>query len=42
MMLVDLDRGRAEGIALARTLEELDAGHQHTIGRLNDSEDELN
>jgi hypothetical protein len=28
MMLVDLDRGRAEGIALARTLDDLGAGRR--------------
>ena len=27
MMLVDVNRGRNEGAALAKTLEELDAGH---------------
>ncbi|KAF3033797.1 Autophagy protein 22 [Didymella heteroderae] len=41
MMLVDLDRGRTEGIALAKTLQELDAGHRNTIGLLDGSEDEL-
>jgi UMF1 family MFS transporter len=28
MMLVDVDRGRAEGAALAETLEALDAGRE--------------
>lgn len=42
MMLVDLDRGRTKGIALAKTLEELDAGHRNSIGLRNDSEDDLN
>jgi UMF1 family MFS transporter len=31
MMLVDVNRGRTEGIALAKTLEELDAGHRDSI-----------
>ncbi|KAL1650201.1 Autophagy protein 22 [Didymella pomorum] len=42
MMLVDLDRGRAEGIALARTLDDLGAGRRDSFGQRNDSEDDLN
>ena len=42
MMLVDINRGRTEGIALAKTLEQLDAGHQHSFDQHDDSEDELN
>lgn len=42
MMLVDLDRGRTEGIALARTLDGLDAGHRDFVGPRRDSEDDLN
>lgn len=33
MMLVDVNRGRTEGAALAKTLEDLDAGHRHPVGQ---------
>ena len=42
MMLVDVERGHAEGIALARTLERLDAGHNDFTTQSNDSEPDLN
>lgn len=42
MMLVDLDRGRIEGIALAKTLEELETGDQDSVGLLYNSEDDFN
>jgi UMF1 family MFS transporter len=42
MMLVDLDRGRAEGIALARTLDDLGAGRRDSFDQRDDSEDDLN
>jgi UMF1 family MFS transporter len=32
MMLVDVERGRAEGIALARELEDLDKMHEERRG----------
>jgi UMF1 family MFS transporter len=41
MMLVDVSRGRTEGAALAKTLEELDAGHLNSVGRHHDSDDGL-
>jgi UMF1 family MFS transporter len=41
MMLVDVERGHAEGIALARTLEQLDAGHHDLLTQSNDSESDL-
>lgn len=41
-MLVDLERGRTEGIALAKTLEELDTSHRNSIDLRDDSEDDLN
>ncbi|KAF3049949.1 Autophagy protein 22 [Didymella keratinophila] len=42
MMLVDLERGRTEGIALAKTLDDLDAGYRDSLGPRHDSEDDLN
>lgn len=39
MMFVDVSRGRSEGIALAKTLEELDADHQDSVGQCEDSDD---
>jgi UMF1 family MFS transporter len=42
MMLVDLDRGRTEGIALAKTLDDLDARQRNSIGARHDLEDDLN
>lgn len=42
MMFVDLDRGRSEGIALAKTLADLDAGRPTSIDLHDDSEDEVN
>ncbi|KAL1594949.1 Autophagy protein 22 [Nothophoma quercina] len=33
MMFVDVNRGRTEGAALAKTLEDLDAGHRHPVGQ---------
>jgi len=42
MMLVDLDRGRTEGIALAKTLADLDAGHRDSLGPRYESEDDIN
>ncbi|KAJ4384442.1 Autophagy protein 22 [Didymella sp. IMI 355093] len=42
MMLVDLDRGRTEGIALAKTLDDLDAHQRNSIGARQDSEDDFN
>lgn len=41
MMLVDIDRGRTEGIALAKTLEQLDTGHHTFSTQHNDPEDDL-
>ncbi len=37
MLLVDLDRGRADGVALAKTLEELDSGYQYPPEQLDNS-----
>jgi hypothetical protein len=42
MMLVNVERGHAEGIALARTLEQLDAGYHDFTTPSNDSEPNLN
>ena len=42
MMLVDLDRGRSEGIALAKTLDDLGAGHRDSFSSQYDSEDDRN
>ena len=39
MMLVDVDRGRTEGAVLAKTLEELDAGHRYSVGQRDDCDD---
>ena len=41
MMLVDVERGHAEGIALARTLQHLDSGHHDLSTQSNDSESDL-
>lgn len=39
-MLVNVDRGRTEGIALSKTLEELDAGHRSFVDQRDDFDDE--
>lgn len=39
MMLVDVGRGRTEGVALAKTLGELDAAHGNSVGQPNGSND---
>ncbi|KAF9701062.1 hypothetical protein EKO04_000876 [Ascochyta lentis] len=41
MMLVDVNRGRTEGIALAKTLEALDAGHRNSLSQHGESDDGL-
>lgn len=42
MMLVDIERGRTEGIALAKTLAELDRGYESSIESDGISDNRLN